>query len=409
MNNATASAAHFFLQLSIILVACTIMRFVMRRLGQAPVIGEMIAGVLLGPSLLGLLAPGWFHSFFPPESRPVLFSISLLGLTLYMFVVGLEFRADLFQRHFRTAASVSMAGILAPFLLGGLLALWLCHQGVFFAKSISLPLAILFMGAAMSITAFPMLARIIREQGLTGTPAGTIALAAGSFDDAAAWIFLAAVLGGMAGDPTLVAMALGGGLLYGVFCFFVIKPLLLRLAHSRLPDAEQLGLILLLLALGAYFTDTIGLYSVFGAFILGITVPRGGLAEKTAERIGPMTTGILLPVFFTYSGLNTSIGLLNSWMLWGICGLVILAAIAGKLLACYGAARFSGHTRGDSLTIASLMNARGLMELILLNIALKAGLINQTLFTILVLMAVVTTLMAAPFFNFARRFSANNC
>lgn len=409
MNQATASAAHFFLQLSVILMACGIMRGVMRRIGQPPVIGEMIAGVLLGPSLLGAVAPKLFQSFFPHDSKPVLFSISLLALTLYMFVVGLEFRSDLFQKYFRTALSVSLAGIVAPFIFGGVLALWLCKHGGFFSPLISLPMAVLFMGAAMSITAFPMLARIIKEQGLSGTPAGTISLAAGSFDDVAAWFFLATVLGGISGNPQLVFIALGGGIFYLLFCLLAIRPFMLWLSKSKLRDSEQLALTMVLLTLGAWFTDTIGLYSVFGAFILGMTIPRGGVAEKTAERIGPVTTSILLPVFFTYSGLNTCIGLLNTPLLWMICALVILAAVAGKLCACYGAARFSGQNHVDSLTVASLMNARGLMELILLNIALQAGLISQTLFTILILMAVITTLMAAPFFNASRKLSTNNC
>lgn len=409
MNQATSGAAHFFLQLAILLLVCALMRALMRRLGQAPVVGEMIAGVLLGPSLFGLIAPSLAQSVFPHDSRPILYAVASLGLTLYMFVVGLEFRSDLFRKHLRTAAAISSAGILAPFFLGGTLAVWLCHRGGFFTSAVSIPMACLFMGAALSITAFPMLARIIIEHGLSGTTIGTIALAAGSFDDAAAWILLATVLGCISGNPLLVVAALGGGILYTVTCLVVLKPLIERLHRAWGSDAEVLSFIMLLLTIGAWFTDTIGLYSVFGAFIFGLAIPRGGLAEKTAASVGPVTSAILLPVFFIYSGLNTRIGLLNAGSLWVICILLILAAILGKLVACYGAARLSGIKHGDSLTIASLMNARGLMELILLNIGLQAGLITQTLFTMLVLMAVITTLMAAPGFNAAKRLSANNC
>jgi Kef-type K+ transport system membrane component KefB len=399
MNPATASAAHFFLQLFVILGACALSRRVMLRIGQPPVVGEMVAGVLLGPSLLGAIAPGISRSLFPEESRASLFIVAQLGLTLYMFAVGLEFRPDLLRNRLRSAVSVSLSGILVPFLLGGVVACWLSREGGFFAPRVSLMMAVLFIGAAMSITAFPMLARIIMEHGLSGTAAGTIALAAGSIDDVAAWILLATVLGGISGNPLLVVVTLGGGVVYTMLCLKMILPLLRRFHMRHGNRREILWILMMLLGLGAWFTDMIGLYSVFGAFVLGLAVPRGGMAEKTAAQISPMTGALLLPFFFTYSGLNTRIGLLNSSMLWIMCAVIIVAAVAGKLGACYAAARLTGHPHGDAFTIASLMNARGLMELILLNIGLQAGLISQTLFTMLVLMAVVTTLMAAPGFR----------
>jgi Kef-type K+ transport system membrane component KefB len=408
MNEATAQAAHFFLQLAVILTACRLCGVFMRWIGQPPVIGEMVAGVLLGPSLLGALAPGVMDWIFPENARPVLFAVAQLGLTLYMFAVGLEFRSDLLRSNLRTAAAVSVAGIVTPFVLGCLLALWLTGHEGFFAANVPTPLAALFLGAAMSITAFPMLARMIVEHRMTGTPAGTIALTAGSIDDAAAWILLAAVLGGISGSSLLLGFAIGGGALYVVFCLKLLRPLMAWM-HRRLEDRTVLGMIVLLLVLGAWFTDLIGLYSVFGAFFLGLCVPRDGLSGKTAERIAPLTSALLLPVFFTYSGLHTRLGLLDSGFLWLVCGLIILAAVAGKLLACYGAARLTGSSSSDSLAIASLMNARGLMELILLNIGRQAGIISDTLFTILVVMAVVTTLMAAPGFNASRRLAANGC
>lgn len=374
----------------------------MRRIGQPPVIGEMVAGVLLGPSLFGLLSPELFALVFPTADRPVLFALAQLGLTLYMFAVGLEFRTDMLRSNAHAALSVSLAGIITPFVLGSLVAIWLIGQDGFFSPRMSPSFAALFLGAAMSITAFPMLARMIVEHRLTGTTAGTIALTAGSIDDVAAWILLAAVLGGISGQVWLFAVALGGGIIYALACWKVAKPLLSWLEQHH-EDRTTLGIMAMLLMVGAWFTDLIGLYSVFGAFILGMVVPRGGLAEKTAERIGPVTSAILLPVFFTYSGLNTKIDLVDSPWLWLVTGIIILASIGGKLAACYGAARWSGCNRPDALTIASLMNARGLMELILLNIALQAGLITPTLFTIMVIMAIVTTLMAAPGFNLANR------
>ena len=368
----------------------------------------MVAGVLLGPSLLGAVAPAAAEWIFPASERSVLFAIAQLGLTLYMFTIGLEFRADLLRAKFRRAMSVSAAGIFAPFVLGSFIAAWLARQEGFFAVHVSPFMAALFLGSAMSITAFPMLARIISEHKLAGTTAGTIALTAGSIDDVTAWILLAAVLGGLSGTPLLLWTALGGGVLYALLCLKLMGPLFVWL-DKHFDDRVVLGTIVLFIMLGAWFSDLIGLYSVFGAFIMGLSIPRGALAVKTAERIGPLTTALILPVFFTYSGLNTCIYLLDSWVLWGICGLITLTAVVGKLAACYGAARFSGSNRSDALTIASLMNARGLMELILLNIGLQAGLISQTLFTMLVVMAIVTTLMAAPGFNLARRLAASGC
>ena len=408
MNNATAGAALLFLQLTVILTTCRICGLLMRRIGQSPVIGEMVAGVLLGPSLLGAVAPATAEWIFPASGKTALFAIAQVGLTLYMFIIGLEFRMDLLRTNWKNALSVSLAGILTPFVLGASLAIWMAGQEGFFTSGISPLMAMLFMGAAMSITAFPMLARIILEHGLAGTKVGTIGLAAGSIDDVVAWILLAAVLGAMSGSPLLLMMALGGGAFYTLVCLKFMPRVWVWL-EAHFDDRTVLGLVALFLMLGGWFTDLIGLYSVFGAFILGLSVPRDGLAQKTAGRTGPLTTALLVPVFFAYSGLNTSIGLLDSWMLWGVCALVILVAVSGKFFACYAAARFSGSSRPDALMIGSLMNARGLMELILLNIVLEAGLISQTLFTMLVVMAIITTLMAAPGFNLARRLAPSGC
>ena len=402
MNQATAHAAHIFLQLAIIIGACRICGVVMKRFGQPQVIGEMVAGVLLGPSLLGAVRPEIFTDLFPTTDKPVLFAIAQIGLTLYMFVVGLEFRTGLLRANLRLAATVSAAGIVMPFALGSLLAIWLKGAGEFFTPGMTPGFAALFLGAAMSITAFPMLARMILERGLTGTATGVIALSAGSIDDVVAWGLLAAVLGGISGNPMLFIVAIGGGILYVVVCFTILRRFL-GCANAKLDEHTAMGLVVLVLAVCAWFTDFIGLYSVFGAFMLGLVVPRNGYSEKLALQISPLTTALLLPVFFTYSGLNTKISLVNSTFLWLVCTAVVIAAIGGKLVACYAAGRLSGQNHSDSLAVASLMNARGLMELILLNIALQAGAITETLFTIMVIMAIVTTLMAAPCFDFATR------
>jgi len=377
--------------------------FVMRRVGQPAVIGEMIAGVVLGPSLLGLLAPEFSAWLFPPASKPILHEIAQIGLTLYMFTVGLEFRTDLLATRARSALTVSVAGMAAPFLIGALIALPLIAEGGFYGNGISPAMAAVFTGAAMCVTAFPMLARIIRERGLASTTAGTLALAAGSIDDAAAWILLAGVVGLAQGAPMLVVWTLLGAAAYVAVCRVAVP----RIFKNRDDGSEallrQLGLLLVFLSLGAWFTDQIRLYAVFGAFILGVFVPRGRLADFAVEKITPLSTLFLLPVFFTYSGLNTQIQLLDSARDWIFTALCVLGAIGGKLGACYLASRMCGHNHADALTVASLMNARGLMELILLNIGLQAGLITPRFFSAMVIMAIVTTLMAAPLFELARR------
>lgn len=399
----TLPPGHLFLQIAVILITCKACSFVMRLVGQPAVIGEMIAGVFLGPSLLGLLAPDISSWLFPPSSKPVMNEIAQIGLALYMFTVGLEFRTDLLSKRARSAFAISFAGMAAPFALGAVLSVPLHKSGGFYGDGISPAMAAIFTGAAMCVTAFPMLARIIRERGLAATATGTLALAAGSLDDVAAWILLAGVVGAVQGDALLVLWTLLGAGAYVLVCRTVVPRLFKNGDDSPQRLFERFGLLLACLALGAWFTDQIRLFAVFGAFFLGAFVPRGKLADFAIDKITPLTTLFLLPLFFTYSGLNTQIQLLNSPCDWLFTGLVILGAVAGKMGACYGVARLCRENHADSLTIASLMNARGLMELIMLNIGLQAGIISPSLFSAMIVMAIVTTLMAAPFFELARR------
>ena len=404
----TLPLGHLFLQIAVILIACKASSFVMRRFGQPSTIGEMIAGVLLGPSLLGALAPEISAWIFPPVMKPVMNELAQIGLTLYMFTVGLEFRTDLLSQRVRSAFSVSFAGMAAPFVIGALLSGPLMRQGGFYGAGISHGMAAVFTGAAMCVTAFPMLARIIRERGLAGTPAGTLALASGSLDDVAAWMLLAGVVGAVQGDVYLVVWTILGAGAYLLVCRTLVPRVFKNSNDSEQRLFERLGMLLVCLALGAWFTDQIRLYAVFGAFILGACVPRGKLADYAIDKITPLTTLFLLPLFFTYSGLHTEIQLLNSANDWLFTGLIVLGAVAGKMGACYAASRFCGENHADSLTVASLMNARGLMELIMLNIGLQAGIISPRLFSAMIIMAIVTTLMAAPIFEFARRHAARN-
>jgi len=394
---------YLFLQFAIILAACRVVGWLVRPFGQPQVVAEMITGVLLGPSLFGLLAPTLHARVFPKESLAVIYCLAQIGLVLYMFLVGLEFDLELIRKRVKSAIAVSWAGIVTPFALGALLAWLLIVRFPLFTENVKLWEAMLFTGSAMSITAFPMLARIIHERGLAGTSLGTLALAAGSMDDAAAWCLLAIVLASFSGKAAIAILAVGGGALYGIFMFTLGRKLLARLyaflfaRPSR--DSLVLPVTLILLMLAAWLTDSIGIYAVLGAFLLGAAMPRGQLQPRREGALGALTSVYLLPMFFINSGLSTSITLLGSPSMMLVAGIVLLAAVAGKGIACGLAARWSGETKRDAIAIGALMNARGLMELILLNIGYERGVITQTLFTVLVIMAVVTTLMAVPFFN----------
>ena len=393
----------FFLQMAFILAVCRVMALIFVRLGQSQVVSEMIAGVVMGPSLLGWLFPEISDYLFPAASKPVLFTVAQVGLVLYMFLIGVEFDVDLIKSRWRSAASVSLAGILVPFALGGMVAYGLASDERLFSAQTTSVQAMLFMGAAMSITAFPMLARMIFEQGLSKTSLGTLALAAGSIDDAAAWCVLAVVLASFKGEPRIALLAIGGGIAFAVFALLVLRRLLRplgeRVEREGRMSQGMLVTALMLTMLGAWFTDWIQIYAVFGAFLMGIAMPRGKFAAELHRLIYPLTTAFLLPVFFVYSGLNTKIGLVNTPELWALTGLVVLVAILGKGVACYGAARLHGESHREAMAVGTLMNARGLMELIILNIGLQIGIIQPTLFTIMVIMAVVTTLMTTPIFE----------
>ncbi len=396
-------AIQFLLQIAIILSFCQLVGALAKRVGQPQVVAEMIAGVLLGPSLLGLFWPHASSALFPADSMQVLFPASQLGLATYMFVVGLEFRIDIMRGRLHSAAAVSLAGMLTPFALGAALGWYFFTHTALFPPETSLFEATLFLGASMCITAFPMLARIIHFKGLAGTTMGTVALGAGAIDDAAAWCLLALVLASFDHDPSHALQNIGGGVAYVAATLFVLKPSLARWAQRVQARGElserEFVLCLAAMALGAWFTDTIGLHAVFGAFLMGAAMPRGIVSQALIERIQPLSVALLLPLFFTFSGLNTQIALLDSPYLWGMAALLLLAAVAGKGVACWLAARATGISNREALGIGTLMNARGLMELIIINIGLARGVISPELFAALVIMAVVTTLMASPLFD----------
>lgn len=396
-------SASFFLQMAVILLACRCVGWVGKKFGQPQVVGEMIAGVLLGPSLLGWMFPEAFAKIFTVETRSVLDVGAQLGVGLYMFLVGMEFRTDLFRSRAKSAICVSGAGMIVPFILGGLLAPWLVTVPGLFNENVVTTQAALFLGASIAITAFPMLARIIRERGLSGTSLGTLALAAGAIDDAAAWCVLAIVLASFGGTPMIAVVAIAGGILYALLTLTAGKKFLQRLGEKveregHVSHTVQ-AIILMLFCLCAWFTDAIGIHAVFGGFVLGIAMPKGKMNDEITKNLEPFTVIFLLPMFFTYSGLNTRLGVILEPTVLGIAVAVLLASTLGKGVACWAAARLNGEDNRTSLAVGALMNSRGLMELIIINIGLQKGVIGETLFAILVIMAVVTTLMAGPVFD----------
>ncbi len=401
MSNFEVSTA-FFLQLVVILVSCRVAGRIVQSFGQPQVVGEMIAGALLGPSLLGWLAPDVQAALFPKPVMVVLYSVAQLGLVFYMFLVGLEFDVDLMRQRMRSAVAVSWAGILVPFAVGGALGYALHADPRLFGANVGTLEAMLFVGAAMSITAFPVLARIIYDSGLSGTPVGTMALAAGSADDAAAWCALAVVLASFSGNASVAALAIGGGALLTALLLVVVRPRLAALSEALLQAGAWdrwgfPGTLLLLLPV-AWFADRVGIHAVFGAFVLGAVMPRGEVRRRLEGQLAPLTTHVLVPLFFTYSGLNTRFDLVDTPALWLLTLVVLAGACLGKGVACYVAARFTGASHRDAAAVGALMNARGMMELILLNIGLERGLITPTLFSILAFMAIATTLAATPIF-----------
>ncbi|MCV7423898.1 cation:proton antiporter [Mycobacterium yunnanensis] len=401
----TATAIHFFLELAVILATCRVVGLVAKRVGQPQVVGEMIAGVVLGPSLLGQIAPGIQQQLFPPgPANVVLYTMAQIGLVLYMFLIGLNFDVDLVKHRAGTAVAVSAAGIVAPLVLGALVAVPLLSSGDYFSDGVTTVMAMLFLGAAIAITAFPMLARIIFEKGLSGTPLGTLALACGASDDAVSWCILAVVLAMNRDQPAMAVLAIGGGVVYTLVVLTigrrglrVLGPMAER--HGTVTP-PMLSVVLIALMACAWFTDVIGIYAIFGAFILGVAMPSGFFEQHLTSRLEPLVTTFLLPMFFVYSGLNTQIGLVNTPTLWAVTVGLVLVAIIGKGVACTLAARARKIPLREAVALGSLMNARGLIGLILLNIGLEAGIITPTLFTILVLVAIVTTLMASPIFEY---------
>ncbi len=370
------------------------------RIEQPPVIGEIIAGIMLGPSLLGWFWPEGLKTLFPTQVLPNIYLLSQIGLIFFMFLVGLDLSPDHIRGRLRQAVLVSNASIMLPFGLGVILAATVLK---FLQPSATNDLAYtLFLGAAMSVTAFPVLARIVAEKNLQNTALGQLALTAASIDDVTAWCLLAmAIIAARSGNiwsawPTLVGIVLFATALLTLGQTYLGKLIGAWERRGQLTLANQ-TCIYILLILTAIVTELLGIDVIFGGFLLGVIMPKDSiLTQFLRERIQDFVTIFLLPLFFAYSGLNTQFGLVNSWPLWGLTGLIILAAIFGKFGGAFAVGKLSGIPLGEAAALGWLMNTRGLTELIILNIGLQLKVIPPVLFTMLVIMALVTTFIGAP-------------
>lgn len=382
-----------------IVVVCSVARTLgwgFKKLHQPRVVGEMCAGILLGPSLLGWLAPTAFALLFPPEALAPLYFLSQVGLLLFMFQVGLGLDLQELRKMGRSVVIISNSSVLVPLVAGSALALYLYPR--LSSATVPLPVFALFMATAMSITAFPVLARILEERNLLQSRVGLVAISCAAVDDITAWCLLAGLTAWVhAGKEMSSWFTLAGLGAYLFVMICVVRPLLRRYSPKREISREVMAFALLLLFLSAWTTERIGVHALFGAFIAGAILPRPETFNRIlAGHLEFVTSVLLLPLFFAYTGLRTSIHLLSGGRVWFYCALSVVVAVLGKLFACAVAGRASGMSWRDALSVGVLMNTRGLIELVILNVGLDLGVISPTLFSIMVIMALVTTFMTTP-------------
>jgi Kef-type K+ transport system membrane component KefB len=397
---------HLLLALVVVIITARAVGWLFQRLAQPAVIGEIIAGILLGPSLLGRVAPDAYHFLLPSSVAPFLGALSQIGVVLYMFLVGLELDPKLLRNRGPSTVMIAHASILAPFVLGLGLAIWLYPR----VSSSDVPFSgfALFFGVSMSVTAFPVLARILTDRRIHKTRTGIIALACAAIGDVTAWCLLAGVV------AVVQARAAGAWRLplvaaaFIAVMLFVVRPLMVRLAlyygkSGRLTQGVM-ALALVLLLLSALASEWIGIHAIFGAFLCGAITPHdSSLARELTDRLEDLVVVLFLPAFFAFTGMKTQIGLVSSSAEWVICGVVIAVASVGKIGGTFVAARLTGMKWRDGLALGVLMNTRGLMELIVLALGLELRLISPTLFAMMVLMALVTTFATAPLLQLITR------
>ena len=387
------------LQLVVILIVVQVFGYLCRRIGQQWVIGEIIAGLVLGPSFLGMFLPGVKSFIFPVTTLPTLQTLGDIGLVLYMFSLGARLDTHLMLRQSRIAIATSISGIILPLIIGVLLAYFL-FPTLGGPKATLLSFTLL-VGTSMAITAFPVLARFLAEKNMLSTKVGILALTCAAIDDVVAWCLLALVITvAHSQSPLSIATTLGCIFLFIACMFLLVRPLLnygVRFIRSK---QILMAMSICLLLLAAYTTNAIGIHPIFGAFLMGIVLPRKAFFVEFVRDIDRMNSLLFLPLFFVYSGLQTHLGLISTLWLWCICLLVLLSACAGKILGGTSAVRLMGKSWHEAFSLGILMNTRGLVELIVLNIGLQLGILSPTLFAMLVIMALVTTMMASPLLAF---------
>lgn len=368
---------------------------VLARFGQPPVMGDIAAGIALGPSLLGLVAPAASFYVLPPPVAPYLSVVAQLGVIIYMFLVGLELNPGVIRGQMRATVATALASVVVPIAFGAALAVYL-HPRL---STAAVPLShfALFMGIALSITVFPVLARILEDRGMKGTRLGTTALTCAAIADVLTWCLLAFVVGVVQARVESLLLVAGFTIGFVAVMFFLVRPLFRRLSARGRSTQDVVALALASMLLAALATETIGVHAIFGAFLLGAVIPHDGELARSLERsLGDLATVLLLPAFFALTGMRTEIGLLSGGAQWATCGVIVLAATVGKFGGTFVAARLTGMDGRLAAGLGVLMNTRGLMELIVLNIGLDLGVVSPTLFTMLVVMALVTTLATTP-------------
>ena len=389
------------LQIAVILAVCRGVGSIFRKIGQPRVVGEMFAGILLGPSLLGWMAPGISAYLFPASSLGFLNALSQIGVVVFMFLVGLGINPKELKKHGHAAVLTSHVSITAPFVLAAFLSLYLYPK--LSDDSVAFTSFALFMGAAMSITAFPVLARILAERDLLGSRLGTVAIACAAVDDVTGWCILAyiVVLIRSAHNPTPFWVTVGGIVAFALIMIYGVRRMLHRyvtIYRERGQLSENLMALMLLLVLAsALCTEWLGIHLLFGSFLMGAIMPKEQkFVRYILDRFETITVTLLLPLFFAFTGLRTNIGLVKGQEMWIYCGLIILVATVGKLGGSMLASWLSGMPVREAAGLGTLMNTRGLMELVILNIGLDIKVISPALFSMMVLMALVTTFMTAP-------------
>ncbi|HXI90696.1 MAG TPA: cation:proton antiporter [Blastocatellia bacterium] len=396
-----ASFKLLILQIGTILIAARLVGWLFGKLHQPRVVGEMLAGILLGPSLLGWLAPNISSSLFPSDSLGHLNSLSQVGLLIFMFLVGLELDLGHLRELGRAAVMTSQVSIIVPFILGSTFAVYLYPRVS--DPSVSFTGFTLFMGAAMSVTAFPVLARILIERNMLRTRVGSVAIACAAVDDVTAWCILAGIVVVVRASSLElpVWLTVSGLAAFVLLMGLVVRPALRRLemVYEKRGNLTQdlIAIILLVVLASGWITETLGVHALFGAFLAGVVMPRHSeLSRELSQKFEALIVVLLLPIYFALTGLRSSIFLITGAKMWLYCAVIIVLAVVGKLGGSMVSARLNGMTWRESAAVGILMNTRGLVELVILNIGLDLGILSPALFSIMVLMALVTTLMTTP-------------